>query len=436
MAGSTISPAKMKSLPKACARITFAMPESKHTRIVGRGTFASAGFSFQRIVCSISTRRCPLIILTLSLATLTISCSKTGRSRDGGLGTNVFRTVTINNVEPRRDVAGRIIDAHDGCLQFFEGRFYLYGTAYGTNTDYFQTNHHYCVYSSPDLGQWTYEGELLQAQPSGVYYRPYVVFNPNIRKYVLWYNWYQKNWDGQTGVAVSTSPSGPFTIVNPNIQLSHAHAGDGSLFVDDDGTAYYIYTAIGEGYTIRVERLTPDYLKATGGTSRILAAGGESPVLFRRNNTYYALCGPRCNACPQGSETQVFTSSSPLGPFVTKPDWNINRHTEHDVPKISHQETNGLGILTPEGTYTLHPSRDTQIINATNSPIIPAQQTWVAKIPTPDGPVFIWIADRWGSSPDGAAGHDFQFWAPLEFSPDGSVLPIKNVARWYIMRAQ
>lgn len=40
-----------------------------------------------------------------------------------------FRTIVINNVNPRRDTAGHIIDAHDGCLKFFNGRYYLYGTA-------------------------------------------------------------------------------------------------------------------------------------------------------------------------------------------------------------------------------------------------------------------------------------------------------------------
>jgi hypothetical protein len=48
-------------------------------------------------------------------------------------------------------------------------------------------------------------------------------------------------------------------------------------------------------------------------------------------------------------------------------------------------------------------------------------------------PLFIWMADRWESSPDGIKGHDFQFWsAPLKFSPDGDILPIENIGRWNI----
>ena len=49
-------------------------------------------------------------------------------------------------------------------------------------------------------------------QPEGIYYRPYVIYNARTRKYVLWYNWYKKTWDGQYGVATSDRPQGPFTI--------------------------------------------------------------------------------------------------------------------------------------------------------------------------------------------------------------------------------
>jgi len=332
-------------------------------------------------------------------------------------------------------VTGEIIDAHDGCLQLFHGRFYLYGTAYG-NSDGYGISNRYRVYSSPDLGRWTFEGELLKHPPTGVYYRPYVVFNARTGKYVLWYNWYPTKWNGQAGVAVSDSPVGPFIIVNENVHLLSPDPGDGSLFVDDDGGGYYIYTAIREGYTVRVERLTADYLGATGQTSRILAAGGEAPILFRRNDIYYALLGPRCEACPQGSEVQVFTGASPLGPFTTKPQWNINRLAVSTIPHLSTPETNGLKILVPGGTFVLHPSTNAPVINATNAPAIPAQETWVARIPTPGEPVFIWMGDRWGSNLDGIKGHDFQFWAPLHFSPRGEIQPVKNVASWFIERTE
>jgi hypothetical protein len=334
--------------------------------------------------------------LVLFLAVFTLSCDKAPQKQ---------RIITISNIEPRRDIAGEIIDAHDGCLQFFNGRYYLYGTAYGKTDGY--TNNSFRVYSSPDLAQWTLEGELLKERSEGIYYRPYVVFNPNTRRYVLWYNWYPKLWEGRVGVATSDTPWGPFTVVNPNLRITGfrpgetnlfgSRPGDGSLFVDEDGTGYYVYTSIGDGHAIRVVRLKPDYLGPIGKTSNVLATDAEAPVLFRRNNLYYVLCGQCCAFCPEGSQVQVFTSASPLGPFEARS--NINRRADD-----------------------------------TNATIIAAQQTWVTKIPTRGEPVFIWIADRWKSSPDGIKGHDFQFWsAPLEFGPDGDILPIKPVRQWSVI---
>ena len=368
---------------------------------------------------------CRTALLILLVAVFTISCGNehVSQKRKG------LQTVTIDNTAPRRDVAGNIIDAHDGCLQLFGTHFFLYGTAYGTNDGYTTANR-FVVYDSTDLDQWTPPGELLKQHPPGVYYRPYVVFNSITRKYVLWYNWYPTQWKGQTGVAISDSPVGPFTIVNANVHLACSQPGDGSLFVDDVGTGYYIYTAIDQGYTVRVERLTPDYLATTGEMSDPLVIGAEAPVLFRRNNLYYALCGQRCAFCPEGSGVMVFFSNSPLGPFFPAP--NINRRPESRAPTVSTQQTWNVDI--PGGKFSYAFTNNSQMVYESNAPRIPAQETWVAKIPMAGGPIFIWMADRWQSAPDGVKGHDFQFWsAPLNFNPStGAILPVETTARWDI----
>jgi len=123
--------------------------------------------------------------------------------RSAAAQTPGFRSVTIQNTVPRRDTQGNAIDAHDGCLRFYAGRYYLYGTAYGKTAGY-TINSRYRVYSSADLEHWTFEGELLKSPPDGVYYRPYVAYNVLTRKYVLWYNWYRKLWDGQVGSPPAT----------------------------------------------------------------------------------------------------------------------------------------------------------------------------------------------------------------------------------------
>jgi hypothetical protein len=373
---------------------------------------------------------CRRLMLLVLVALLPAGCDKSSSPPPG--------TVTISNVEPRRDVRGEIIDAHDGCLQFFNGRFYLYGTAYGNSAGYDGASNRYRVYSSPNLQQWTNEGNLFPNPPEGVYYRPYVIYNASTHKYVLWYNWYPKLWNGQTGVAVSDTPVGPFTIINPNVRLQSSSPGDGSLFADDDGAAYFIYTSLNEGSTVRIERLTSDYLASTGEASGILALGAESPVLFRRHNLYYALCGPRCYACPGGTEVQVLIASSPLGPYWAKSEGDINRASRDNPLSNVKTETWAISVCSSNVTDETDQSAEAKkgvpmIIRDINAPLIPAQETWVARIPTAGEPLFVWMGDQWDSTPDGIKGHNLQYWSPpLKFGTNGDILPLELAPTWQL----
>jgi predicted GH43/DUF377 family glycosyl hydrolase len=327
------------------------------------------------------------------------------------------RTAAISNVNPRRDLHGEILDAHDGALEYFEGRYYLYGTRYGA-TDGLKTTNRYVCYSSDDLVNWTPHGEILKDAPPRMYFRPYVKFNPKTRKYVLWYNVGVEN---QDGVATADRPEGPFTIQNPDVRLKYSDfgIGDHGLFVDDGGTGYIVYTApnlakIGPtepaqivNHRISVEKLSDDYLSSTGESSGFIAGNCESPSLFKRNGTYYLLTDNTCAFCPQGSGTRVYTASSPLGPFTYRGNINI------------------------EGPGTDIPSPWTQPGTGRPNAIIKAQQTHVAVIHAKGGPAFIWMGDRWGSAPDNIKGHDFQFWSsPLQFDASGMIEQLKFADYW------
>jgi hypothetical protein len=306
-----------------------------------------------------------------------------------GLDRRAPPTVALDNVEPRLDVHGEIVDAHDGCLQKFGASFYLYGTRYGNTTGFTQANR-YVVYRSADLLSWEPLGDLLGASPPGTYFRPYVVFNPTTRMYVLWFNWYPVLGDGQIGVAVSDRPVGPFEIVSENVALSRRQPGDASLFVDDDGTGYVVYASIAEHHAVSIERLTPDLLGSTKVNGGILASDSEAPAMFRRGSKYYVLLDRTCPFCSGGSGARTFVASSPLGPYAELE--NINRVSGH--------------------------------------PVVAAQQTFVARLPTRDGHTFVWMGDRWQSAPDGVKGHDFQHWEPLSFDDVGAIERLQNIERF------
>ena len=319
------------------------------------------------------------IVVWTAIAGFSLFTTAVARGQDGRVRVVAAGEVSISNVQPRLDVEGKIIDAHDGCLLKFGDRYYLYGTAYGKTDGFAKTNRYRC-YSSPDLVSWKLEGDLLPRQPAGVYYRPYVIHNARTGKYVLWYNWYQKFWDGQYGVATSDRPQGPFAIVRQNVPVSRPGPGDLSLLVDDDGAAYLIYSAIAQEHAISIEKLSEDYLGSTKRNSGVLARDCEAPALVKRGKTYYALFDYCCCACPQGSGVRVYTAAKPLGPYTLQKG-NVNR-------------------------------------NVKGKTIVRAQQTFVAWIPTADGLMYLWMGDRWGSHPDGGMmGHDFQYWAPCGSTP-------------------
>lgn len=72
------------------------------------------------------------------------------------------RFVTIHNDQPRLDVNGNYVDAHDGKILYHNGTFFLYGEAYGNQTlatPYpWKSVPRLIVYTSPDLINWTRRG--------------------------------------------------------------------------------------------------------------------------------------------------------------------------------------------------------------------------------------------------------------------------------------
>ena len=330
--------------------------------------------------------------------------------------------IDIQNQLPRLDVEGRPMDCHDGCLRRFEGRYYLYGTRYG-DTDGFTPANRLVCYSSEDLTRWRSEGEILARPMDGVCYRPYVVWNPASRRYVLWFNWYPKLWEGQFAVGVSQRPTGPFEIFDADVSVVQPEPGDHNVFVDDDGRAYLIYTSIpGDGsghHGMSVERLDADFTASSGENGGVFATGVEAPAIFKRDDVYRALFGNTCCFCPEGAGVNVYRARSPLGP------WELETQLNEVEGKSSDGSANGKEVRRVAG-----------------------QQTDVAVIPTlgdvgegagpgrGGGVTYLWMADLWGSRPDGIKGHDLQHWEPLEFDASGTPRPLRGVKRFSLELAE
>lgn len=92
---------------------------------------------------------------------------------------------------------------------------------------------------------------------------------------------------------------------------------DMTVFVDDDGTAWHIYSSE-ENLTIQAAELTPDYLGYTGRYYRIAPGGqNEAPCLLKRGDTYWLICSGCTGWTP--NEARMFSAKSIQGPWTQHP---------------------------------------------------------------------------------------------------------------------
>lgn len=262
------------------------------------------------------------------------------------------------------DNNGVHINAHGGGILLHEGTYYWYGEhkVEGKAGNVAQVGVH--VYSSKDLYNWTDEGIALTVVEDNpkhdiakgcILERPKVIYNKQTGEFVMWFHLERKGHGygtARAGVAVSESPTGPFVYVESlrpnagywpmNVQSFHkepiadsiknnyggafgnlpAHpdslnllgrdfekgqmSRDMNLFVDDDGTAYQIYSSE-ENSTLHISQLTDDYRSYSGKYVRLFSERYmEAPALFKTSNGKYYLVASDCTGwAPNAARSAV-----------------------------------------------------------------------------------------------------------------------------------
>lgn len=231
------------------------------------------------------------------------------------------------------DDHGVPVNAHGGGFLFREGKYYWFGEHKigGEKGNSAQVGVH--CYSSKDLYNWKDEGISLKVSddPASditkgcVLERPKVVYNARTKKYVMWFHLELKGKGysaARAGVAVSDKATGPYKFLrsyrpNPGMMpyVNDANpaavncsapanfvdsffcrdlpggqmARDMTVFVDDNGKAYHVFSAE-ENYTLDLAELTDDYTGHTGKYIRIyIGHQTEAPALFKRDGKYYMI---------------------------------------------------------------------------------------------------------------------------------------------------
>jgi unsaturated chondroitin disaccharide hydrolase len=273
------------------------------------------------------------------------------------------RYKTVNDIRPGQiwaDNNGQHINAHGGGIMFDKGVYYWFGEHKigGNAGNKAQVGVH--CYSSKDLVNWKDEGIALKvsADPNSeitagcILERPKVVYNKLTGKYVMWFHLELagKGYSAaRSGVATSDKPGGPYTYLksyrpnpgkmpfyprgsdpqdlvscsNPKSETDTVFcrdlpggqmARDMTIFVDDDGKAYHVFSSE-ENLTLQLAELSPDYTSHTGKYVRIYAGHQtEAPALFKRNGKYYMI-GSECTGWDPNA-ARWFSATSIWGPWT------------------------------------------------------------------------------------------------------------------------
>ncbi|MEV6848832.1 glycoside hydrolase family 43 protein [Actinoplanes sp. NPDC051411] len=207
----------------------------------------------------------------------------------------------------------------------YNGRVYLYTGHDEDNSTYF-TMKEWRVWSSADMVNWTDHGSPLNlasfSWASANAWAGQTIYR-NGKFY--WYVPMTVRATGQMGigVAVSNSPTGPFTDAIGHPLVSNGQI-DPTVFIDDDGQAYLYWGNPDLWYV----KLNPDMASYAGSPAKIaLTTAGfgtrtgdaarptlfeEGPWVYKRNGLYYIVFAAKC--C---SEFIAYsTAPGPTGPWT------------------------------------------------------------------------------------------------------------------------
>jgi len=229
-----------------------------------------------------------------------------------------------------KDTEGNTINAHGGGLLLHKGIYYWFGeikkgetirVAYVTSwEDYRVPAGGIGCYSSGDLLNWKYEGIVLSPNTtdsssdlhtSKVIERPKVIYNKKTGKFVMWLHLDNEDYSyARSGVAVSDKPTGPYHFLNSE-KPNGNDARDMTIFQDDDGKAYHLYSSEGNA-TMHITLLTNDYLHHTKTEKRILVKESrEAPAIIKYKKKYYLFSSGCTGWAPNAASYAV--ADNPLG---------------------------------------------------------------------------------------------------------------------------
>lgn len=233
---------------------------------------------------------------------------------------------TVTNDSFWKDTAGNPIYSQGGGVFEFGDTYYWYGVHYKeadaylaspSKTSSTSTFAAITVYSSQDLVHWTFRNNIATTktplnipESKGKYFaemksladaiwvgRLGVVYNRNTGKFVLAVQSGQgfdpdPNGRGMVLFLQGSTPTGDFEYGNIQQQIVNdptTSTGDQTVFTDDDGTSYLVFSNGGGRANAYVSKFDPTNSLSVGPAVRIgyVAAGREGNAMFKLGGKYY-----------------------------------------------------------------------------------------------------------------------------------------------------
>lgn len=267
------------------------------------------------------------------------------------------------------DNHGVHVNAHGGGILYHRGTYYWFGEHKAENTSNAMVG--VTCYSSKNLTDWKNEGVALAVsdeqgsdiEKGCILERPKVIYNAKTRKFVMWFHLELKGLGyraARAGVAVADKVTGPYHFLRsqrvnayrypPNVTESEKAAmaklqpkdyaewwtpkwrraiekglflqrdlstgqmaRDQTVYVDDDGKAYHIFSSE-DNLTLQIAELSEDYTFHTGRFVRVAAGGqNEAPAIFKKDGTYWMITSGCTGWEP--NKARMFSARDIMGPW-------------------------------------------------------------------------------------------------------------------------
>ncbi|MBN1652957.1 MAG: family 43 glycosylhydrolase [Deltaproteobacteria bacterium] len=240
---------------------------------------------------------------------------ETEAATDAAAGANEW--VTFTNGEYWSDIDGERIQAHGGGFIQVDDTWYWIGEDKSHNQAGFRGVN---CYASRNLVDWEFRNAIITRTThpdlntsDRIIERPKVIYNDATGQYVMWLHWEGQNYaDAEAGVFYCDTVCGDYALYRhfrPNNNMSR----DGTLFKDDDGTAYFI-SAANENADLIIYELQDDYLDIERQVTTLwISSWREAPAVFKQADRYYLITSGATGWDP--NQARYASASSIDGPW-------------------------------------------------------------------------------------------------------------------------